>query len=150
MTEEVQIRSLNDKGRALFLSTDWAKANNAGDPPKHILFDDQYSEVVIFSNGHSRRIDTEHKFSKKRELAIFLDEIFQGLETQDLLNQPGMWAWIALLYYEQLRQPILWEGEIVGWKKAESARYVLEGSSWRYYRHSVCAPFVLWRMYGEK
>ena len=88
MTEEVQIRSLNDKGRALFLSTDWAKANNAGDPPKHILFDDQYSEVVIFSNGHSRRIDTEHKFSKKWELAT--DEIFQGLETQDLLNQPGM------------------------------------------------------------
>ena len=57
-----------------------------------------------------------------------------------------MWAWLSLLYYDQLRQSI---GKH-GWKKASSARFIPVGASFRYYRHHVSGPFFLWRLYGDK
>ncbi len=147
MSELVEVRRLNQKGISAFAAIDWQHTGSAGDPPSHILFDDDFTEVVIFSNGNTRSVNPEAKFSTGRELAIFLDRALGNRDSiEDLSQDPGMWAWLALLYYGQLRQSI---GEH-GWKNAESARFIPLGSSLRYYRHQVSGPYFIWRRYGEK
>jgi hypothetical protein len=147
MTQQVDVRSLNEGGIAAFAAIDWGHTGSAGDPPSHILFDDAYSEVVVFSNGNTRSLDAEATFSTRRELAVLIDRTLGNRNSiQELTDDPGMWAWISLLYYSQLRQPI---GEH-GWKSAESARFIPVGASFRYYRHQVSGPHFLWALYRDK
>tara|TARA_B100001123_G_C15028563_1_gene914415 strand:- start:33 stop:785 length:753 start_codon:yes stop_codon:yes gene_type:complete len=147
MNELVEVRRLNQRGMSTFAAIDWQKTGAAGNPPSHILFDDDFTKVVIFSNGNTRSIDPESKFSTKRELAKLLDRALGNRDSiEELTEDPGLWAWLALLYYDQLRQSI---GEY-GWKSAESSRFIPVGSAFRYYRHQVSGPFIMWRLYGEK
>ena len=59
---DVEIRRLKEKGLEKFAMDVWGQQPN-GEPPYGILQDDEYSEVVTFSNGKSRKIDSNATFS---------------------------------------------------------------------------------------
>lgn len=140
---DVEIRRLNEKGLEKFAMDVWGQQPN-GEPPYDILHDDEYSEVVIFSNGNSRKIDSDATFSSGKEMVDLLDSAFGNkVELTDIIEDGGMWAWLSLQFYDCLRQ-----GEPGNWKSASIERFVPSGTSLRYYRHLISGRFAVWRLHG--
>jgi len=139
----IEIRRLNEKGLEKFAKDVWGQQPN-GEPPYHILQDDEYSEVVIFSNGNHRKIDSNASFGSGKEMVDLLDSAFgNNVELSDIIDDGGMWAWLALLYYQCLR-----EGEPGKWKGAAIDRYIPSTQAFRYYRQMVSGRYAVWKMYG--
>jgi hypothetical protein len=141
---EVEIRRLNEKGLEKFAMDVWGHQPN-GEPPYDILHDDEYSEVVIFSNSNSRKIDSDVIFRSGIEMVNLLDSAFgKNVELTDVIEDEGMWAWLALLYYGNLRA-----GGPGNWKKAAQPRFIPSGAGLRYYRHMISGRYAVWKMYGS-
>ena len=141
---DVEIRRLNEKGLEKFAMDVWGQQPN-GEPPYEILHDNEYSEVVIFSNGNSRQIDSDATFSSGKEMVDLLDSAFgNNVELLEIIDDGGMWAWFSLQFYESLRA-----GEPGNWKPAALQRFIPSGGSLRYYRHLVSARYAVWKMYGS-
>ena len=96
----IEIRRLNEKGLEKFAMDVWGQQPN-GEPPYDILQDDEYSEVVIFSNGNNRKIDSNASFNSGKEMVDLLDSAFgNNVELSEIIEDGGMWAWLSLLYYQ--------------------------------------------------
>ena len=139
----IEIRRLNEKGLEKFAKDVWGQQPN-GEPPSHILQDDEYSEIVIFSNGNHRKIDPNASFNSGKEMVDLLDSAFgNNVKLSEITEDGGMWAWLALLYYQYLR-----EGEPGNWKGAAIQRFIPSEGALRYYRHMISGRYAVWRMYG--
>lgn len=146
MSAKVHVRRLNENGIARYASLDWGATDSAGDPPKEIRFDDDYSEVVTFSNGKTRSIDADTHFETYSELVDVIDECLgSGMDIQEVEGDKGLWAWFSLLFYEMLRN-----GAPGSWKKAARPRFIPSGKSNSYYRHQVYSPYALAKMHGKE
>ena len=146
MANQRKVRMLNEQGKAKFSRVEWGATGSSGDPPKDILFDDEYSEVVVFSNGHYRTIDTESHFSTMREMVEVIDGCLgPEMDLSEVATNGGLWAWFSLLFYEKLRK-----GEAGSWKSAARPRFIPVGKSFRYYRHQVFCPYALYKMHGQE
>ena len=140
---DVEIRRLNEKGLEKFAMDVWGQQPN-GEPPYEILQDDEYSEVVIFSNGNSRKIDSDATFSSGKEMVDLLDSAFGNkADLVDIIDEDGMWAWLSLQYYNCLRN-----GGPGNWKAAAIQRFIPSGGGFRYYRHMISGRYAVWKMYG--
>ena len=140
----IKIRRLNEKGLEKFAMDVWGQQPN-GEPPYDILNDDEYSEVVIFSNGKSRNIDSDATFSSCMEMVDLLDSAFGNkVELAEITGDSGMWAWLSLQYYGCLRK-----GQPGNWKGAAVHRFIPSGDSLRYYRHLISSRYAVWKMYGS-
>mgnify|MGYP004411042757 CR=1 FL=1 len=149
----VQVRALNEEGEGIFEQV-WKSYPNT-DPPVHILFDDSLSEVVTFKDGSPREIDAEASFSTGHDLAVLVDDAL-GIGIEEAREHPGMWSWLALLYYSQLRNqaddgswPSSKGRDKTGGASIEKFVYDPDASAFRYYRHRVFSRFWLWKEYGE-
>ena len=141
---DVEIRRLNEKGLEKYAMDVWGHQPN-GEPPYDILYDDEYTEVVIFSNGNPRNIDADATFTSGREMVELLDSSFMNkVELNDVIGDDGMWAWFSLLFYGCLRK-----GEPGNWKRASLVRFIPSGAGFRYYRHLVSARYAVWKTHGE-
>lgn len=140
------IRRLNDDGITIFSQTNWGNGAGAdGDPPSHLLFDPDYSEVIEFSNGNPREIDTEATFETGFELVDLLELSFGNkLEPDEVSYDRGMWAWLALLFYPQIRK----KKDDGTWKNAAAPRFIPSTKSTSYYRHSLAARYNMWQGHG--
>ncbi len=146
MANQREVRMLNEQGIARFSRVEWARTGSAGDPPKDILWDDEYSEVVVFSNGHHRTIDIESHFSTMREMVEVIDDCLgTELDLSEVATNGGLWAWFSLLFYEKLRK-----GEPGSWSGAARPRFIPSGKSLTYYRHQVFCPYALYKMHGQE
>ncbi len=147
MVEMKNIRSLNEDGIREFASINFAnKAGADGDAPSHLLFDDEFSEVKIFSDGKPREIDVDAVIVTGFDLVELLDKSFGSkVEINELEKEPGMWAWIALLYYDQFRQKHA-DGS---WKGAAAPRWIPSGDSTSYYRHTVSTRYNMYRRHSR-
>ena len=146
MVEMKNIRSLNEDGIREFASINCAdKAGADGDAPSHLLFDNEFSEVKIFSDGKPREIDVNAVIITGFDLVELLDKSFDStIGIKELEKDPGMWAWIALLYYDQFRGRLA-DGS---WKRAAAPRWIPSGESTSYYRHTVAARYNMHRRHG--
>ena len=146
MVEMKNIRSLNEDGIREFASINFAnKAGADGDAPSHLLFDDEFSEVKIFSDGKPREIDVDAVIVTGFDLVELLDKSFDSkVGINELEKDPGMWAWIALLYYDQFRK----KNPDGSWKGAAAPRWIPSGESTSYYRHTVAARYNMYRRHG--
>ena len=142
----VEIRRLNEDGLALFSRVNWGnKAGSDGDPPPNLLFDDDYTEIVTFSDGNTRKIDEDTSFTTGKQMVDLLDASFGNkVEFDDISEDAGMWAWLALLFYNDLR----FKNPDGTWKNAKVVRFIF-GEARAWYRHSVAARYAVWKTYGE-
>ena len=147
MPDMKKIRRLNDDGIAIFAQVNWGKGAGAdGNPPSHLLFDDDYSEVITFSNGNTREIDAEATFETGFELVNLLEHSFGNkLEPNEVSYDRGMWAWLSLLFYSQIRK----KKPDGTWKNAAAPRFIPSDKSLTYYRHTLSSRYNMWKRHGD-
>ena len=133
------LRKLNENGIKAFeqylseLFTDPTKV-----PPFDLLSNPATSEQV------DRAPDVEQKqFSSRMEAGQYFWTLFA--ERQAIERDSGIWSWLALFYFDQLC-PVGKDGKR---KLRESARYVASRHAFRYYRHLLAGPYMVFKAYRD-
>lgn len=82
------------------------------------------------------------KFDNRMEAARHLDGVLAGVTGCDVARDAGLWAWLSLLYFDQLCPE---DGN--GHRKVgELARYVPAVTNYqKYYRHLLAGPYRVFR-----
>ena len=140
-----RIRRLNDKGlrrMAEFLDSQTTGAPQAYGEAQSLLTDRETSEGI----SGVAEVDPRRTFARRFDLAAYLHERVPRLGLPDPTRDAGLWAWLALLWFEQLA-PIERGQRKVG----ERARWIPEtDSSRRHYRHLVLGAYTLYHANEDK
>ncbi len=135
------IRILNEKGIELF--RDYIiriKVNPKEPPPIDKLSGNAWSSEFL------PHIEVENLTASTRmELGEYLMDIFENnnVERKEILNNPGMWSWLTLLWFDTLC-PI----ESTGARKVrEAARYICSSHYTDYYRHLLAASWDIYYLH---
>jgi hypothetical protein len=84
--------------------------------------------------------DADRRFPRRYDLAEYLHGLIPRLGLADPTRDQGLWAWLALLWFEQLA-PVEKGRRKVG----ERAKWIpLIGVSRRYYRHLILGPYEIY------
>lgn len=139
----MRIRRLNDAG--LQRMGEFLDALSSDDPlpyPEMILRAPETSDPL------SVHIDVDRKeFARRFEAAAYLYEKFYSSDLRHPERDAGLWAWLALFWFEQLclsnnrghREP------------GERARWIPElGDPRRYYRHLLLSPYLIYRAHASR
>lgn len=138
----MRVRRLSQNGVDMFrgylesLTTD-----DSAPYPAELLDDDEdASEIMPAVEVEART------FNSRIEAAEYLDEKFSSASMQGIEGDIGVWAWLALFYFDQLcakdRDGDLRPGEI--------ARWIPEIDNYRkYYRHLLLGPLSIYRAHRD-
>ena len=86
------------------------------------------------------------KFGNRFEAAAYLDERFSAARLHGIEGDTGLWAWLALFFFEQLCKQ---DGE-GNYRPGELARWIPENDNYRkYYRHLLRGPFSIFSAHKE-
>jgi hypothetical protein len=80
------------------------------------------------------------QFASRMEAAGYLNNILSGVTGCDVERDPGLWAWLALFYFDQLC-PADKHGRREPGKRAKWLPELNE--SRRYYRHILLGPYLV-------
>lgn len=135
----VRIRRLNETGLARmedFLDS------FAQQPDRSVDFQRDLWPILtgVDTTSHVPNVvqaDADRRFPRRFDLAEYLYGLIPNLGLQDPTRDRGLWAWLSLLWFEQLA-PVTQRGRKVG----ERARW-LPAMDWKYYRHLVLGPYVI-------
>lgn len=113
--------------------------NLRGDPllavPTHLLTDSSTSAPL--PGGATVE---ERRFATKLEASQYLQNQLSAIPRADVERNPGLWAWLALLYFDQLAP-----ADASGRRKVrELAKYIPSENSFREYRHLLQGPYKLY------
>lgn len=135
------LRKLNERGIAAFrehLRSIRAGAEFQSNPA--LLYVDEFSANVM------PRIEIAAKrFARKFDLASYLAETLQPIESPALTADAGLWSWLALFYFDQL-SPVGADGKR---RPREDYHYIPDARSRGHERHLLAGPYRLYRMHGE-
>jgi hypothetical protein len=133
------LRKLNDNGIKAFeqylsdLVVDPAKL-----PPLDLLTNPATSEHL------DQMVEIDKKeLPSRMEAGKYFWTLFA--EYPIIERDPGVWSWLALFYFDQVC-PVGKDGKR---KIRESARYVASRHAWRYYRHLLAGPYMVFKAYRE-
>ena len=138
----MKLRRLTPDGIAQFLAyLTNLKAEPTLAPPMHLLTDEGASEPVQGS------IEIENRdFATRLQAAKYLDQVLTPAKLPQVEWDGGLWAWLGLLYFDQLCPPGKGGERVPG----EHARYVPQiDVSRRYYRHMLLGPLVMLRAHSD-
>ena len=108
--------------------------------PGNLLSSSETSEPV------EPEIDFELRtFGSRFAAAEYLDERFYDARISGLERDKGIWSWLALFYFEELCPA----GEYGHRKPGARARWIPEAEAWRYYRHLLAGPFLIYRAHRD-
>lgn len=133
----MQLKRLNAQGLEVFSEyLDGLKIDSTYPYPQQLLIDSLASEPV------TPAVEVEHRtFGNRFEAAKYLDECLSGAGIANLVRDAGIWAWLALYYFDQLC-PVGKNGER---RPGELARWIPEVSNFRrYYRHLLAGPYRIY------
>jgi hypothetical protein len=132
----INVRILNSEG--LSRLNNWLE-NPTNQFPEYLLKAGSYSDV--FGN---LSIDETKLFESRLKFGEYLNEIFSGVEFNELMlaKNDGLWAWISLLYFNQLTQK--------GIRRKEHYMVVRKGSTGSLaYRNAPRTSYELFYIHGE-
>ncbi|SRR5579871_51195 len=103
---------------------------------------------LLTNPGTSEQLDDapdveQKQFSSRMEAGQYLWSLFA--EKAAMEKDRGVWCWLALFYFDQLC-PLGKDGKR---KVRESARYIASQHAWRYYRHLLAGPYMVFKAYRE-
>jgi hypothetical protein len=135
------LRKLNERGLAELTAFLGEVTTDSSRPvPAHILTDLETSEELTAT------IEVEQRnFASRMQAGEYLHGIFSKPEAGGLDRDPGIWAWLSLFYFDQLC-PRQKDGTR---KPGELARWIPSGHAFRYYRHLLGGPYLIYRSYRE-
>lgn len=113
--------------------------------PDSILTDQATSETLPVDI----EIDRDRRFTRRFDAAAYLYEslaLFRTPTYQHLERDRGLWAWLALIWFNQLCPP-----DRNGiFKPKERARWIpVLNDARRYYRHLLLGPYLIYRMHAS-
>ena len=137
------LRKLNARGIAAF--REYLRSIRAGSEFQSnpaLLYVDEFSSPI------QPRIEiAPRRFSSKLDAAVYLNNALQPVEAPGLTSDAGLWAWLALYYFDQL-SPIGADGKR---RPREDYHYITGGAgSWVHERHLLAGPYRIYRMHGER
>jgi hypothetical protein len=99
-----------------------------------------------FSDEVSPATEVEERtFGSRFEAAKYLSEKFAAGGLRGIRRDRGLWAWLALFYFEELCPPDRQGRRNPG----QNARWILEPTAFRSYRQLLAGPFVIYRAYRD-
>lgn len=132
----IKTRSLTSEGLTAFAK--WLE-NPAKEASSNLISGDVYSED--FGNFE---IDPSHQFSSRFEFGKKLNEWFKDADFHQMMSaqSDGFWAWLALVYFEQLTAK--------GIRRSEHYIVLRKGPMGSLaYRHAVRTPYELFHIHGD-
>ena len=132
------IRCLNERGLAEFESflSGLSRGGGASDC-SHLLDSPDHSEPLVLGDVE---ISARH-FSNRYDFARYLDGCFEQSGIWHDVDVAGMWEWLAVFYFDELRP----SGRSTG---VDPRRFVVDSSAGRrLHRHLLRDPYMLYRRY---
>lgn len=109
--------------------------------PRHLLSDPNYSTVL----SDDVMVDAGRSFGSRFNCAAYLHCALAEAPT-DMERNVGMWAWLSLLYFDQVCPA----GKDGGRKVGEHARYIPAPNAFqRFYRHLLLGPYLVYRAHKD-
>lgn len=131
------LRRLNQKGLQGF--ADFLQSFKTDAPhgvPVDILTSAQTSDDIGIDITMEPQV-----FGSRLEAAKYLDKKLSDSGLRKVEDDTGLWAWLALFYFEQLCPPVA-RGQR---KPGELARWIPEVTNYqRYYRHLLAGPYRIY------
>lgn len=133
------LRTLNARGVAAF--RDYLGSIRAGS-------EFQASPALLYVEESSTPIQPRieiapKRFANKLDAAIYLANVLQPIDTPSLTGDAGLWAWLALFYFDQL-SPIGADGRR---RPREDYHYIPDAGRW-HERHLLAGPYRIYKMHG--
>lgn len=95
----MKLRKFNNAGIALFRNyVETLRENKKHAPPLELLQDNGLSEIIP---GNRNTVDCT--FSNRLCAAKYLDSLLSGMDFNSVMPDTGLWAWLALRHFEELR-----------------------------------------------
>jgi hypothetical protein len=137
-----ELRRLNEQGISKFIDFLQAIETESSIPvPFGMLTDIEASEEL------SVKLEVEQRtFPNRTAVGKYLYEVFSEGNALHLDGDRGVWVWLSLFYFDQLCPSKTDGTRNVG----EYARYVPSGHAWRYYRHLLAGPYLIYKAYRER
>lgn len=136
------LRKLNARGIAAF--REYLRSIRAGSEFQSnpaLLYVDEFSSPI------QPRIEiAPRRFANKLDAAVYLSDVLQPTESAALASDVGLWAWLALYYFDQL-SPIGADGKR---RPREDYHYITGTGRWVHERHLLAGPYRIYRMHGER
>jgi len=138
----MKLRKLNADGiRAFSEYLNLLETEPTRSMPINILSDPRTSEAFVKS------VDVEKRaFGSRFGAAKYLHEKLGHLGIADVDRDTGLWAWLALFYFDELCPADRGGARAPG----ERARYIPDASFQRYYRHLLASPYRIYRAHRDK
>jgi hypothetical protein len=137
------VRVLNAEGLTKFSEyLALLRADPSKELPSALLTDGRYSDPF-----EPQAMVEARSFASAYEIGVYMNEVLASCEDRLISRNHGLWSWLALFYFDQLRKP-----DAFGQRKPmEDAVYVLEErfSFRRYYRHGIRTPWMAVKEHGE-
>jgi len=94
----MEVRRLKDSGINLFGA--WLEVHDAGSPPPELINGPDFTEVA-----YDAYIDPDETFSSRYEFGNYLNAKLAACGFNELMapENDGLWAWLAVIYFRQLR-----------------------------------------------
>jgi hypothetical protein len=140
----MRLRRLNEKGIEEFgVFLDQLSADSTLPQPKHLLEDPDKSVKVTVNVEVPLQL-----FRDRFEAAKCLYEVFIRAGISDSELDPGVWAWLALYWFDALKPPSGKKAQ--GWP-GERARWIPSPShDWKkFYRHLLRGPWLVYRFHSD-
>lgn len=139
----MKLRRLTAEGIAQFAAyLTQLKAEPTLPPPAHLLTEAGASEPV------GADVEVEDKpFATRFAAAAYLDAKLTASGLPSPERDAGLWAWLALFYFDQLCPT----GKGGARKVGEQARYIAAMENFqRFYRHLLLGPFMIYRAHADE
>lgn len=139
----MNLRRLNDEGvRRMEAFLDSLTTDVPEAYPVEFLTDPAASEAIAVEVPVDQTV-----FPRRYELAEYLYKRFADAGIRDSERDAGIWAWLALYWFEQLC-PKERDGRL---KPGSRDRWIPRlGNSRRYYRHLVLGPWLIYRAHSDE
>jgi len=138
----MRLSRLNERGLASLSRFLDSSTTDSPEPyPTSILTDPETSECL------DPPIEiVQRPFTNRFEAARYLNEVLARSNTDTPESDQGLWAWLALFYFEQLCPP----GKNGRRNPGERARWIpVVGDFRRYYRHLLAGPYRIFNAHRD-
>lgn len=137
----IELRRLSHDGLIEFRSYLSRVSDGAVEsPPRELLEDPRTSEAAPVTPDL-----TDVQFESKRAAAVWLAGRLEGVPDPDLRADTGLWAALALWFFDQLAPT----DETGKRNPGREVHYIPSGEWNRDYRHKLLAPYQVWRVHGD-
>jgi len=137
----MNLRRLNDQGMSCFSQFLDSLTGDSPLPYPHALLTDSASTEEICTTA---RIE-QRTFGSRFIAAEYLFSVLNNGDFIDIDRDPGFWAWLSLLYFDQLCPPNA-KGQR---RPGQRPRWILIPTGRRFYRHLLAGPYQLYRAFHE-